>query len=37
MWKYRILNQISWWTKCLICGKRNRHYRYCNGDGGCTA
>lgn len=35
MWKYRILNQISIWDTCIICGKRTRHYRYCGGDRGC--
>lgn len=37
MWKYLILNQVSWHTTCRICGKRNRHYRYCGGAHGCQA
>lgn len=35
LWKYRILNQISWHTTCYICGARNRRYRLCGGDTGC--
>lgn len=34
--KYSILNRISFWTRCRICGKRNRRYRYCGGDNGCV-
>lgn len=35
--RFAVLNNISFHTKCLLCGKRNRRYRYCGGDTGCKS
>lgn len=37
MWKFQMLNRVSWHTCCLICGRRTRRYRYCGGDTGCKS